>query len=852
MHLNIRARVILGLSPGLFFLLFIAGVGLFSLSTLEEVNRRYEEGIAELDAVKAIQVTVQQALMPPNDALIRGQAADEMALFEGLSRQVDQYFSHVGAAFEEEAEQALLHRAQMGWQQVKATGFALLRTSRSDEARVQQMESLDAAGNQVIADLEALHKMVAAELDGIIAEARLREQAARRMLLGGSLVAILGGALFALYFSRSLTGPILALRDAAEAVGAGQWDIPIPTERGDELGDLGRAFKRMAVQLLEAQSGLERKVAERTRTLRTLNAVAEAASQSLDLEAILEQALDKVLQGMEIAAAEIFLLNEDKTELFLAAHRGDLADSLREISRFALGEGFPGRVAQCGKALISTNLAGDMRYLRRQVVEEGVGSFACVPLRAKGEVVGTLDVAAYGVHPFSEDEITLLENIGHQLGLAVENARLFQAEHAQRELADNLRRATREMSALLEPDAVYQAVLSRASQVLHADLACLLTMHEDELEITSIYGVPAIQPLRNARFPLQASPALMEVAATRKAHTFCEPGRKTPFNPQADRLEEIKWCLVVPLLRGEEMLGLLALEQRDHCYQTADEINIAWAFANHAAIAIDNARLYSRVRRINQELEARVRSRTAELSAARDLLSRQAAELRQVLKNTVRVQENERKRIAQEVHDGLTQWVMGALFELQAAKVCLPERPADALQKLDAAQDVLKKIKVEMRQMIYALRPPLLETGGLPAAIRELAASWQQVSNMACRVTCEGQAVPLEDEYALTVYRIIQEALNNVERHAQTQNVSITLQYQPSSLVVEVCDDGCGFEVSDVPGSDGGGHFGLSGMRERAAGIGGRLYIESTPGKGTRLRLDLPLTETAIAARSAV
>ncbi|RMF48575.1 MAG: GAF domain-containing protein, partial [Anaerolineae bacterium] len=823
------------------FLLLIAGTGYFSAHTLVTVNHQYTEAIQEMAAVKNLQLSVLQALMPPNDALIRP-ASREDILFENLAENVDRAFAATENTFEERDEQQLLASALSGWQEVKSIGYEIIHSRADTPGISERMEEMDARAGQVTADLEELRNLVVSELDDALKESEAARQLTNRLLGAATVLAILGGSIFAWTFPRSIVAPIQQLRDAAEAVGAGQWDLPIPTDRGDELGDLGRAFNRMAVQLLEARSDLEKKILARTRALSTVNAVAEAASRSLDLEAIIEQALDKVLQGMELAAAEIFLLDETKAELSLAAHRGTLDTPLCETSRFAVGEGLPGSVAKRGEAISTTNLTDETLSLRQAVIEMGIGSIACVPLRAKGEIVGALNVAAYGDRPFSEEEIALLESISHQLGLAVENARLFQAEHTQRELADNLRRAAREMSSLLEPEAVYRAVLSRASQVLNCDLACLLTLNADELEIASIYGEAATQSLRNYRFPLQASPALREVVVTREAHTFCEPGRKTPFNPQTDRFEDIEWCLVVPLLRGEDVLGLLALEQQGHCYETEYEIKIAWTFANHAAVAIENARLYSQIKAFNQELEARVAERTEELAEARDQLSRQAAQLRLLLKKTVRVQEDERKRIAQEIHDGLTQWVMGALFELQAAKINLPARPEEALKKLTNAQEILKQIKTEMRRTIFDLRPPLLETRGLIAAVEELATVWQQVSNLTCKVVVKGEPVPLPPEESINIYRIVQEALNNIEKHANAHKAEISFHFKKELLEIRLADDGRGMEAipENFPTASPN-HLGLYGMHERAASMGGRLQITSLPGNGTRLVLKIPL-----------
>lgn len=160
------------------------------------------------------------------------------------------------------------------------------------------------------------------------------------------------------------------------------------------------------------------------RHLQALVAVT-AASQSLDLEAVLKQSLDALLAATGLDAAEIFLREPDG-DLVLAVHRGRFPEPFREITRFSPGQGFPGRVAESGQPLVSTNLAADLRFLRRSVVRAGFQSLACVPLLAGDRVVGTLDVASLDARRFTPDELTLLRAVGRHLGVAVENARLHE------------------------------------------------------------------------------------------------------------------------------------------------------------------------------------------------------------------------------------------------------------------------------------------------------------------------------------------------------------------------------------------------------------------------------------------
>jgi len=168
----------------------------------------------------------------------------------------------------------------------------------------------------------------------------------------------------------------------------------------------------------------EREIARRSRELVALHAVSEVVSGSLELDAIMIDALDKVLEVTHTEAAEIFLLDEAAGKLTLAVHRGIAQEAFQEVTRFRLGEGLPGRVAASGQTVLVHNLAEDPRFIRQTVKTLGFQFYACVPLRAQDRVVGVLDVADRRAR-LTPDDLNLLTAIGNQLGVAIENARLY-------------------------------------------------------------------------------------------------------------------------------------------------------------------------------------------------------------------------------------------------------------------------------------------------------------------------------------------------------------------------------------------------------------------------------------------
>ena len=185
---------------------------------------------------------------------------------------------------------------------------------------------------------------------------------------------------------------------------------------------------------------LVNQLTRRTTELEALRTVGRDVSSSLPLNTILDHVLDITLTVMEMEAGEICLLDAARGEVRLARHRGLSREAFLERTRFAVGEGIPGLVAQTGEVVAISDLEKDRRFLRRTVVAAGFKTFIAVPLTAKGETVGSLDIAARQACRFTETDIRLLTTIGAAVGMAASDACLY----------GNLRLATKRLEAKLE------------------------------------------------------------------------------------------------------------------------------------------------------------------------------------------------------------------------------------------------------------------------------------------------------------------------------------------------------------------------------------------------------------------
>jgi signal transduction histidine kinase len=225
---------------------------------------------------------------------------------------------------------------------------------------------------------------------------------------------------------RRITQPIADLIGAAQEIAGGGFGRRIESSSGDELEELAKQFNLMAAQLQESYAHLERKVADRTRELATLNAIAAEVSQTLDLEKILERALDEVLAVMEMESGQAFRLVPETEMLVSVVDRGLSDEYLQHTARLPLGASLPGQAAQAGKPAVHAVSAIPQGDFREMAEADGLQLAICVPLMVHGKSVGALSLGTRHPRVVAPEEMSLLAAIGHQIGVAVENAQLYE------------------------------------------------------------------------------------------------------------------------------------------------------------------------------------------------------------------------------------------------------------------------------------------------------------------------------------------------------------------------------------------------------------------------------------------
>jgi signal transduction histidine kinase len=307
--------------------------------------------------------------------------------------------------------------------------------------------------------------------------------------------------------------------------------------------------------------------------------------------------------------------------------------------------------------------------------------------------------------------------------------------------------------------------------------------------------------------------------------------------------------LGVPLRLGGRPIGMIGLANRSSSYRDEHE-RLVLTYASLIAVLVHKAQLYEQLRRTNSSLERLVEERTQELATARDELAEKAARLQAVLADTVDAGERERRRIAVDIHDGIGQLLIGAMLELTSGEHRLAAgQPGAAADAMASARVILAEVETELRRVVHDLHPPILDGLGLPAALRDVAERFSAFSHVTCRVEIEGRPARLPPDVEIGLYRIVQEALQNVAVHAHARTVTLRLAFEreAGAATLRIDDDGCGFDVAGVasltegaPG-DGRHHLGLESMRRRVESLAGHWQLRSDPTAGTSIRVGVPL-----------
>jgi signal transduction histidine kinase len=466
------------------------------------------------------------------------------------------------------------------------------------------------------------------------------------------------------------------------------------------------------------------------------------------------------------------------------------------IGHIPVGQGILGVLIDEAAPLRLRDLGADPRSVGFPPNHPPMRSFLGAPVTARGRVFGNLYLTEkQGADEFDDDDERALVLLATQAGVTIENAHLYE------EVADRARRleAVRAITAAILADTesgeLLGLVVRQARELVGADLATLaVPAGEGELVLEAAHGMAA-EELRGAVFPVEGS-ATGEVLRTGKPVVLADAaGDGRTVQPVVGA--EVGPALLVPLAaRGHTFGALMVANAKGGPPLREAAVQLVESFAQQAAVALE----YDRLQRELQRLA--------------------------VLED--------RERIAKELHDGAIQALFAVGMGLQGSAMLAGD--GELRHRIEGAVEELDRVIRDLRNYIFGLRPGILADRQLDEALQRLVEEFQQRSGVVAVAEIDPSVAAELAARAGDVVQLAREALSNVTRHAEASTCRVSLYRAGVEAVLEVDDDGRGFDPAEATGTGQG----LRNLRDRAEALGGHAEIHSVPGEGTRVRVTLP------------
>lgn len=538
-----------------------------------------------------------------------------------------------------------------------------------------------------------------------------------------------------------------------------------------------------------------------------------------------DRTLDEILQ--RIVDTAVYVIGTRYAALAVLDETGNIAkfvfsgmskEAEELIGKLPKDRGFFGLLIEDGKPLRLKDVTKHPKF--RGFPPHPIRSFLGVPIIVNGQPYGQLYLTEkIGSHAFTKRDEELAVLLVKQAVPAIERATLSEQANQTERL-----KLLNEIVGLLNrsPDerTVMDAALSGVQSALpFAEAAICLYHFPDEPFPVLCFpeGSKLGKSLRKPCLKVMRTPfssCIHERKIVRVNELSLERA-VTPFERWLIR-RNFKSLMGVPIPLGEEVLGVLFVVSYYPDAFSDDDVTFLQAISEHVAVALRNVRLL-------QELQEKERVRGLLLS------------------KVLTAQEEERRRISHELHDQTGQLLTAMLIQLQLLERSLSE--PNHQERIAVLKQLADEIASRLHHIAWELRPPALDDLGLVAALERTVDEWSSRFN----VSCEFQVNGLNGDYitpaiAIGIFRIVQEALTNIAKHAQATQAKVVVQQQNGQLTVIVEDNGIGFKPETVlQHPDQNRKLGLLGMIERAAMLGGEVAIHSKPGKGTCVIVRLPL-----------
>jgi PAS domain S-box-containing protein len=614
------------------------------------------------------------------------------------------------------------------------------------------------------------------------------------------MAAVIGALGLVWITTSSVIAPVQLLTDAAKRIAEGDMATPICCRRGDEIGDLAVSFDAMRAQLKSSMDEvqawnreLDARVQERTQA--ALAAQLEAQHARDDLRAIIDGLSDElIVVGLDFRIQQVNKAAQQR--------RGNGKDLVGDSCYKLFHNEYPCQPPDCECPIAKVLATGDSVKVTHahQNAHNGRKRYVDVVASPMRDSMGYITRVVELLRDVTEEKKIEESFVRRNQQLAILNA-VATTVNQSLNLEDILGRALDEVLRLTEIDV--GAIFLQEETLGNLELLAYRGLSEEAARLAARLGMLD----GSCGGVLEAGQIIVVPDLSRYR------GRRA----ESLKRERLSTLVHVPLTAKGCMLGSMCVGTRRKREFDAEEQELLTAIGSQIAVAIENARLYAEVQH-KEHLRG------------------------QLLKKVISVQEDERKRIARELHDDISQALTALLYAAEGGMDM--NDLAEVREMLESMRDLTVRTLDGVHKLIFDLRPTMLDHLGLVPALRWFTQSRLEPTGV--RVTIEEKSAPrrLPTEVETALFRVVQEAITNIARHAAARNVHISFHFDDEAVTVYLEDDGIGFDMVELTLSpDSGRGLGLMGMHERAELLEGTVEIITAPGYGTQIHIRVPIGE---------
>jgi signal transduction histidine kinase len=522
-----------------------------------------------------------------------------------------------------------------------------------------------------------------------------------------------------------------------------------------------------------------------------------ALSSQIELPAVLQRIVELAVEITGARYGALGVLGPDgRIREFVTV--GVTPEQRAAIGNLPVGRGILGVLIAHATPLRLADIHDDPRSVGFPPNHPLMKSFLGAPVKARGQVFGNIYLTQkQGAEEFTEEDQEDLVVLATQAGVAIENARLYEETRQRERRLEAVREVATAILAGTDQEAVLELIARRARELVGASLSTIATPDDGETLVIHVADGEGADALRGMRFPLDDSVS-GAVIRSGEAILIDDASADPRMHQPVVRIGGIGPAMFVPLSIRDRTFGtLLVANPLSGRVFDQDDLNVVRTFGDQAVLALE----YTRVQR---ELH-----RLAVLE--------------------------DRERIAKELHDGVIQALFAVGMGLQGTAGLVGDPELES--RIEGAVGEIDRVIRDLRNYIFGLRPGILADRQLDQAIRQLATEFQDRTGVLTVVDVDPEVASEVTGKAGDVIQLVREALSNVGKHAEATTCRVSLHRGEGGAVLEIDDDGRGFDPQAVTGLG----LGLPNLRERAAALGGKIRLDSTPDEGTTVRVLLPL-----------